>query len=145
MKTKFSIILFLCCFLCFNSCEKESNKKGIEEISACGVTHPEKNLPWLAELIAKAKNDKTGNYFGRIWLEKYKEQDIFVTEMMFGSGAVMYWFLDCSGNHFISRNEDEGYCPSAFIGEGHFYVEDEEDFSAFIRNMKLDIVIYSPF
>ena len=147
MRTFFLTILFaFSCILFFNSCEEDPKKETTDEtaINACGVIDPAKNLPWLAELIEKAKNDNTGNYFGRIWLEKFKEQNIFVTDMMLGSGGIMYYFFDCNGNHLISR-QGEGYCPSEFVEDKHFFVENEEDFGVFIQNMKFDIVIYSPF
>jgi hypothetical protein len=111
-------------------------------VAACGCEQSQKDLPWLKELIKKANTDKTGNYWGTIWLEKYKGQDIFVTNMMLGSGGIMYWFFDCSGNHLIFQS-GEGYCPSDFVGNGHFFIEDEEDFGSFILNMKLNAVIYS--
>jgi hypothetical protein len=114
-------------------------------ITACNVHQPQKELPWLAAMIIKAEADMSGNYWGTIWLEKYKGQDIFVTNMMLGSGGIMYYFFDCSGNHLTSRS-GEGYCPSNFVGNGHFFIEDIEDeigFDAFIPNMKLDVVIYS--
>ena len=121
-----TILFFFCCIFSFNSCEKEPEKEEIDDttICACGVTDPAKNLTWLAELIETARTDETGNYLGRIWLEKFKEQDIFVTDMMLGSGGIAYWFFDCSGNHFFTE---------------------DEDFQSFVLNMKLDVIIYSPF
>ena len=114
-------------------------------ISACGVTDPAKNLPWLTKLIETAKTDNTGNYLGRIWLEKFKGQDIFVTNMMLGSGGVAYWFFDCLGNHLLSRTWEYETCPACnFVGNKHFFIEDE-DFQSFVLNMKLDVIIYSPF
>jgi hypothetical protein len=114
----------------------------VDSITACGVKQPQKNLPWLAIMVIKAQADMTGNYAGTVWLEKYKGRDMFVTNMMLGSGGVLYWFFDCSGNHFRSRI-GEGYCPSDYVGNHHFFVEDENDFQSFISNMKLDVVIYS--
>jgi len=118
MKTSFLAILFV--FFCFflNSCKKDA-------VCACGVNNPAKKLPWLAELIEKAKTDETGNYLGSIWLENYKGQDIFVTDMALGSGGIAYWFFDCNGNH-------------------HVFV-DKDDFLSFYSTMKLDVVIYSLF
>jgi hypothetical protein len=65
--------------------------------NACGVTQPQKNLPWLAELIEKAEVDAT--YSGFIWLEKYKGQDVFVTDIMKWSARAYHTF-DCQGNDF---------------------------------------------
>jgi hypothetical protein len=102
---------------------------------------PQENLPWLKELIEKAETDKTGNYWGTIWLENFKGKDIFVTNMMLGSGGVLYYYFDCSGSHYGDR---EGkYCPSAFVGKRHFSIENDDDFDDFLMNMKLDVVIYS--
>jgi hypothetical protein len=132
-------------FLLLTSCNSNETENG--EIVACGVHQPQENLPWLKELIVKAETDRTGQCLGSIWLVRYRGQDIFVTNMGFGSGGIAYWFLDCSGNHLIRKNEEGSYCPSAYIGDGHFFVEDEEDFGSFISNLRLenkDIpVIYS--
>jgi hypothetical protein len=160
MKTFFLTILFAsCCLSFFNSCKTESGKGTIDEkaINACGVTYSQKNLPWLAELIEKAEKDKTagpykpgdsykpGHYTGCIWLEKYKEQDIFITDMMLGSGGVAYWFFDCSGNHLVAKKFKNEHCPACeFVGNNHFFIEDE-DFQYLVSNMKLDVIVYSPF
>ena len=131
------IVCLCCCFI--TSC-----KNNEDSICACGVTEPAKKIPWIAELINKAETDETGNYWGRIWLEKFKEQDIFVTDMMLGSGGIMYYFFDCNGNHFIFHKEIE-YCTACnFVGNYHVLIEDK-DFQSFISNMKLETVIYSPF
>jgi hypothetical protein len=136
-------IAILCFFILSCDSDKTVEIPDIDEnITACGIHQPHKNLPWLRELIRKAETDKTGNYWGAVWLENYMGQDIFVTNMMLGSGGVLYWFFDCSGSHLISRN-GEGYCPSEFVGDQHFFVEDEENFLSFMLNMKLDVVIYS--
>jgi hypothetical protein len=65
--------------------------------------------------------------------------------MKFGSGGVMYWFLDCSGNYLDGGGGD----PSPYTGKSdRFSVEDPEDFGTFILNLRLyenkDIpIIYS--
>jgi hypothetical protein len=72
----------------------------------CKIEELQENLPWLKELINKAETDKTGNYWGTIWLSKYKAQDVFVTDMMLGSGGVLYWTFDCDGNVvYIDRSD----------------------------------------
>jgi hypothetical protein len=122
MKTYFLTIVFaFCCILFLNSCEAELNNEAIDEkaINACGVTDPTKNLPWLVELIEKAKSDMTGNYYGIIWLEKYNEQDVFVTNMMLGSGGIAYYVFDCEGNPVTIENALD-----------------------FFNNLKKDVVIY---
>lgn len=112
-------------------------------ITDCGCELPQEKLPWLKELIKKAETDKTGNYWGTIWLVKYKGQDLFVTNMMLGSGGIANYVFDCSGNHLIFKRGEGNYCPSDFVGNGHFYVEDETDFGTFFHSMKLDVVVYS--
>jgi hypothetical protein len=121
-----------------------SNNIEDENIVACGMHQPQKNLPWLKELIEKAEIDRTGNYVGTIWLVRYREQDIFVTNMGLGSGGILYWFLDCVGNHL-----DGGGDPSAYTGvSSQFSVEDPDDFVRFVLSLRLyenrDVpVIYS--
>ncbi len=137
-------LVSLFCFM-FLSCSHDVQKKqdDIEITTACGCEIPQENLAWLKEMITKAESDTTGNYVGTIWLIKYKEQDIFVTNMMLGSGGVANYFFDCSGNHLILQ-DGESYCPSQFVGNGHFFIEDEKDFEVFFHNTKLDNVVYSP-
>lgn len=119
MKTYFLTVLFtLCCIALFNSCEKPGKE---EAISACGVSDPAKNLLWLAELIEKAETDETGNYYGVIWLEQYNGQDVFVANMMLGSGGVMYHVFDCEGQHVAIAEEYQ---------------------QIFFNNLKKNIVIY---
>jgi hypothetical protein len=96
--------------------------KSNDEITACGITEPAKNIPWLAELIAKAKTDNTGNYLGIIWLEQYKDQDVFVTNMMLNSGGLAYHVFDCQGNAVRI---------------------DKVDVQNFFNSLKKDIVIYA--
>jgi len=101
-------------------------------------------LQWLKDLIELSKTDKTGHYLGCIWLENYKGQDIFVTNMMLGSGGVMCWFFDRSGNHFISKNWEYETCTACnFVGNHHVYFEDFDD--TFMTNFKFEVVVYSPF
>jgi hypothetical protein len=116
MKTPFFRILITLCFALFlNSCESESNN---DTIKACGVSDPAKNLPWLAEFIETAKTDKTGKYYGVMWLEQYNGQDVFVAEMALSGAA--YLTFDCEGNPV--------------------YIE--EPISDFFNKLKKNIVIY---
>jgi hypothetical protein len=163
----FPIAIFL--FL-FASCgmEDTQNKEvvdALEEtqqdgITTCGVADPAKNLPWLADLIAKAESAKTSgphnpgddyhpiNYLGQIWLEKYKGRDLFVTNMMLGSGGVAYWFFDCEGNHLTWKSLQNETCPACqYVGNHHFMLEDDEleGFESFALKMKREPPIYSPF
>ena len=118
-------------------------------VAGCNVNKDE-NLPWLDKLIDLSKTDKTGNYWGCIWLENYKGKDIYVTNMMLGSGGVMYWFFDSSGNHFMSKDWGYETCPACdFVGKNHVFYEDVfenmEEFYSFSLNMKFKKVVYSSF
>jgi hypothetical protein len=73
----------------------------IKGFSACGVDDIGNNLKWLNDIIVTSKNDKTGNYLGRIWYKKYNNQDIIVTDMSLGSGGVAYYCFKCSGENIV--------------------------------------------
>ena len=137
------IITALICISVFICCNSKSEMNGDEVITLSdGRTLNLESLPWLKELIQNAKVDKTGNYLGCIWLENYKGRDIFVTNMMLGSGGVMYWFFDRSGNHFISGDWGYETCPACnFVGNHHVFFEDLDE--SYMTNMKLDVVVYS--
>lgn len=126
--------------LCLFSCKKDFTEEDIpgDPVCGCGVDDARNDLPWMKSLINKSMNDTTGNYFGTIWIENYNGKDIFVTNMMFGSGGIKYWFLDCSGNHLV--NVEGSYCPSQYIGNGHFHLEDH---TSIMDNIKLSVVVYS--
>jgi hypothetical protein len=119
------------------------------DVTACGVRQPQKNLPWLRELTEKAKTDSTGNYQGTVWLVKYMDRDIFVTDMMLGSGGVANWFFDCSGNYFIHRRGEHSYLPSDYAGNGYVFFEDDEELFSYISTLRFNVenkeipVIYS--
>jgi hypothetical protein len=66
-------------------------------VNACGISDIGNNLPWLKEIITKSLDDNTGNYWGRIWCKKYKNQDYIVIDMMLGSGGLAYHTFNCSG------------------------------------------------
>lgn len=118
MKKSISILLIIAPFI-FLTCEKNNSYLN-SNINACGVINPQKNIKWLKELIEKAEIDQTGNYKGTIWLEKYKGDDIFVTDMMMGSGAILYYYFDCEGESFVPENSLE-----------------------FAYNIKKNIIVYS--
>ena len=136
------LLIFIACIL-VQSCNE--NMKNSIDFIACGCEEPQKELLWLKELIQKAEKDETGNYWGCIWLEKYKGQDIFMTNMMLGSGGVAYWVFDCHGNHFARQGVEE--CVACeYVGNHHFYIDEKEskDLETFLSSkMKKDIVIYS--
>jgi hypothetical protein len=126
------------------SCNSEPNETSEVKCHACDVDQPQENLPWLKELIKKAKTDKTGNYVGFIWLEHYNGKDIFVTNMMLGSGGILNYYFDCSGAHCVDM--EGGYCPSAFVGDRHFSIDDKDFWSHIEHNPeKASVIIYSPF
>ncbi len=88
-------------FFLFLSCDKDMNSVGV-----CNCEEPREDIPWLKELINKADTDDTGNYKGTIWFLNYKGQDVFVTDMMMGSGGILYYFFDCEGNKItLDTNE----------------------------------------
>jgi hypothetical protein len=118
MKKVLLIILVTLGLFYVNSCTKPENK-----ICACGVKNPAKNLPWLAELIEKAENDKTMLYHGVIWLENYEGQDVFVTNMPL-SGSFLYLVFDCEGNNL------------------YLTIDDKDAYYYFLNHLKKEIVIY---
>jgi hypothetical protein len=135
MKTLLTVIF---CLL-FLSCSKNPNES-YEPIAACGCDDVQKELSWLIELKQKTEADTTltrANYWGCIWLEKTSDgKDIFVTNMMLGSGGILYWYFDCDGNHYAKQGVE--ICPACkFVGNKHNY----DDFS--ISEVKKNIVVYS--
>jgi len=136
------ILVFVLSYLLFLSCSKNDSNTAV---TACGCENPQKNLPWLKELIQKAKTDNTGNYWGCIWLENFQGKDIFVTNMMLGSGGVKYWAFDCSGNYYTSYGTEK-YPTSEFIKNNPVYLDEKEmeELTTFLSSeMKKDVVIYS--
>jgi hypothetical protein len=111
-------------------------------IIACGITDPARNLPWLVELIKK-KNFDSFTYFGKIWLENFKGQDLFIVQTHFD--ARVYWFFDCDGNHLDFFGDEENCAACRFLESHHLYTDIDPDFTFFIQSMKKDIIIYSPF
>ncbi|MDR0795771.1 MAG: hypothetical protein LBE79_06950 [Tannerella sp.] len=122
------VISAMICGMMFSSCDSK-----------------DENPPWLTKLIELSKTDKTGNYIGSIWLEKYKGQDIYVTNMGFGSGGVAYYFFDSSGASIINKNYEKHPNPyiESFTGKASYAEVDEEWLNNFSLNMKLNVLIYS--
>lgn len=150
-KNVFIIVTALICGVVFISCNSKSELNDNEIIILSdGSVLQLKNIKWLKDLIDLSKTDKTGNYIGCIWVESYKGQDIFVTNMGLGSGGIMYWFFDSSGNHFVQKNWGYETCTACnFVKSRHVFFEDVwgnlEEFEAFMLNMKLDKPVYSSF
>lgn len=93
MKKSLTVLITLTNLLFLISCEKENiNKK------ACGVENPTTNLTWLSDIVTQAESDQTGNYIGKIWIKSYQGKDYVVTDMMLGSGGLMFHCFDCEGN-----------------------------------------------
>jgi len=67
-------------------------------VNACGLNDIGNNLPWLKDIITKSIDDNTGNYWGRIWCKKYNNQYYIVTDMMLGSGGLLYHTFNCAGD-----------------------------------------------
>ncbi|MDR3339415.1 MAG: hypothetical protein LBT25_04850 [Candidatus Symbiothrix sp.] len=138
------LFLFTICLLLF-SCKQDVQDVNTEQyenhtVTACDVKDPLKNFTWLKELIKKAETDKTGNYWGTVWLVKYNGQDFFVTNMMLGSGGILYWIFDCSGNHYVGAEIE--HCPADYyVGNHHFFLN-EEDLPP-LHELTLDVVVYS--
>jgi hypothetical protein len=102
MKTKH--ILFLIWMTLLNlSCDNQKEDTylapcgKIVAFNACGVNDIGNNLTWLNDIINSSKNDKTGNYIGRIWFKRYNNQDVIVNDMALGSGGLAYHSFNCSG------------------------------------------------
>ena len=146
MKKYIGFILSLLLLSCNSKTEDnitEGSSIGDNSIEACGYTNPAKNLPWLKELIQKAETDKTGNYFGWIWLEKTsKGKDIFITNMCLGSGGILYWIFDCEGNH-LSYPGVENCTACEYVGHKHFYLVNDS-LPPLLNDLYFDVIIYSP-
>ncbi|MDR2496561.1 MAG: hypothetical protein LBD21_05490 [Tannerellaceae bacterium] len=91
------------------------------DITACGVKDPIANFPWLADLIEAAEKDTTLYHAGRIYLEQYKGQDLFVICWFADSRG--RWFVDCLGNDFVT--------------------DDYSEFIAASLKMKYDVIVYA--
>ena len=145
--SKILIFAFLC-GATLTSCGFQSELTNDEVIILSnGRTIHLENHQWLKELIDLSKADKTGNFWGCIWLENYKGKDIFVTNMMFGSGGVMYYYFDSSGASIINKEYEKYPNPfiESFTGKASFVEVDEGWLNDFRVNMKLNVVVYSSF
>ncbi len=103
MKALFGIILLLT-FSCNNANEAEKNS------SICGVNDPVKDLPWLRDIVNKADQDKAnktylGNYLGKIYLETYKGNSVFLCDMAMGSGGLAGYVFRCNGTKEEFNND----------------------------------------
>jgi hypothetical protein len=140
-------------FICLASCAPKDDDADDDgnDIVACGVRQPQKNLPWLKAWIEKAETDQTGHYWGVIWLVKYKEKDLFVTNMMLGSGGIANWYFDCSGNHFIPKGGEDSNRVSEYVEGGYVFFEDEKELFSYVSTLHFNDkdnglpVIYSTF
>jgi hypothetical protein len=108
-----TIVLLIALTIIFSfSCDKDQNDIQIEAVqvdnykapckivvsrNACGIEDIGNNLPWLKDIITKSLTDKTGQYIGKIWCKKYKDQDYIVCDMGLFSGGLAYHTFNCSG------------------------------------------------
>ena len=127
---------------------KEKKLLYCKPIHACGVTDPAHELPWLAELIKRANRGGSWSlYYGEIWLENFKGNDIFFTSMHLSAGC-LYQCFDCLGNHIHWYEMDTFFyktCPVCdYIGCQSIELDDE-DFEEFWICPTKKICIYSRF
>jgi hypothetical protein len=99
--------LLLIAWLGLLSCNKKDSV-GPELLTACGVTNPAENLPWLKEMIVKAEEDRLtkahkGNYTGSIYQITWRGQDVFWTNFAMGSGGIGVRAFNCDGQ-WISKD-----------------------------------------
>lgn len=73
------------------SCDKENKL-------VCNVKDPITELEWLSEIVSKTENDTTGNYTGTIYLETYKDSQVFYIDMAIGSGGLAGHWFNCDGS-----------------------------------------------
>ena len=140
----------LICGVLLTSCSSKSELTDNRVITLSdGRSLHLENFQWLDKLIHLSKTDKTMHYYGRIWLDTFQGQDIFVTNMMLGSGGVMYYFFDSSGASIIVKGYERYHNPliEAFAGKGYAFVEvDKEELDTYIQhNIRLDVVVYSSY
>lgn len=116
--TKSTNFLLMLLILFWIGCKKENG-------TICDVNNPATELLWLAEIISLANTDSIGNYRGTIYLEYYKGNPVFFTDMKMGSGGVIGYWFNCDGSNFS--------------------IDDETEFLAFVNGMNLNKIIYSNF
>ena len=93
MKMILTVLIASMSLMVLISCEEENVNKKI-----CGVENPTSDLAWLSDIITQAESDQTGNYKGKIWIKGYQGNEYVVTDMMLGSGGLMFHCFDCNGN-----------------------------------------------
>lgn len=76
---------------------------------SCGIKNPTENIVWLKELVNKAENDTTGNFFGTIYLEEYNGSDVIFVQMPMYSGGVYGYWYNCDGTEL--QNYDSSLTP----------------------------------
>lgn len=94
-------------------CEKQQTSPEPESAKlTCGVKDPAKELTWLKDIITKADEDKAtmaykGNYLGKIYLESFRDQPVFMVEMMMGSGGLAMYLFRCDGQRIMDVSSEE--------------------------------------
>jgi len=94
-------------------CEPQPTPPASESVLLpCGVNNPAKELRWLKDIITKADEDKAtmaykGNYLGEIYLERFRDQPVFVVDMMMGSGGIFMYLFGCDGERIKDVSSEE--------------------------------------
>ncbi|GAB4045196.1 hypothetical protein [Spirosoma jeollabukense] len=108
---KLVILITLICLAL--QCEKQQTTPYPESAElTCGVKDPAKELTWLKDIITKADEDKVtmaykGNYLGKIYLESFRDQPVFMVEMMMGSGGLAMYLFRCDGQRIMDVTNKE--------------------------------------
>jgi len=145
----FMVIPTLFCGIILTNCNSKSELEdsGVVTLSNGRTLHLE-DLPWLEKLIDLSQRDKTSHYWGSIWLERFDGQDIFVIDMMLGSGGVLYYFFDNKGASIINKDYEKYHNPyiEAFAGKEYTFVEmDEKELLTLSQSITRKVVVYSFF
>ncbi|SFF38130.1 hypothetical protein [Spirosoma endophyticum] len=109
MNKLIGLIALICLSL---QCETQTAPEPESRVTVCGVNDPAKELPWLKDLIAKADEDKAtlaykGNYIGKIYLENFRDQPVFIVQMMMGSGGIAMYLFRCDGQRIMDVTDKE--------------------------------------
>ena len=107
MKTLFGVLLI---FILWPSCNSGPETAKDFTSAICGVNDPSKDLPWLKDIINKAEQDKAfrtypGNYMGKIYLETYKDNSVFLCDMAMYSGGIAGHVFHCDGTKEEFNND----------------------------------------
>ena len=48
-----------------------------------------------------------GNYLGKIYLESFRDQPVFIVNMMMGSGGIALYLFRCDGQRIMDVTDEE--------------------------------------